>query len=154
MFVLILSIHVLVCFALMAVVLMQSGKGHGLAGAFGGGGGNQTLFGGRGAVDFLGKATWVRGGAFMVTSLTLAILSGAAGRSTKVNTLIPKETGAAPAVPGGGVPAPGSEGTMPGGAQPGGGTEAPSPAASEPSQSAPAQPAPAQPAPAPSGGGK
>jgi len=80
MFVAILIVHILVCFALMAVVLMQSGKGGGLAGAFGGGGGNQTIFGGRGAVDFLGKATWVLGAAFMLTSLTLASFPVGAGR--------------------------------------------------------------------------
>src|SRR5512140_2602424 len=131
MYVLILILHILVCFALMAVVLMQSGKGHGLAGAFGGGGGNQTLFGGRGAVDFLGKATWVLGAAFMVTSLTLAVLGGAMGKSSKPQSLIPKESGSAPAIPGG----------LPAGA-PGGGEATPVP--SEPPASAPA----------PSGGGK
>ncbi len=109
MYVVVLILHILVSLILMVVVLMQSGKGRGLAGTFGGGGGNQTLFGGRGAVDFLGKATWVLGGAFMVTSLTLAVLTsakftgGGAGRG-----LIPKSTTSAPllpppeAVPGGG----------------------------------------------------
>jgi preprotein translocase subunit SecG len=101
MYILMLILHVLVSLVLMVVVLMQSGKGRGLAGAFGGGGGNQTLFGGRGAVDFLGKATWVLGGAFMFTSLTLAILtsakSAAGGGVSK--GLIPKSTSSAPALP-------------------------------------------------------
>ena len=87
----VLILHILVCFALMGVVLMQSGKGKGLAGAFGGGGGNQTVFGGRGAVDFLGKATWFLGGAFMVTSLTLAILYGATGKGSVGEGLLKKQ---------------------------------------------------------------
>ena len=146
MYVLILIVHILVCFALMSVVLMQSGKGRGLAGALGGGGGNQTVFGGRGAVDFLGKATWVLGGAFMVTSLTLAMLGGAQGKTSKIQSLIPKETNSAPAVPGGAGPVPGSPG-MPAGAP--GGSAAPAPGSA-----APLTPAPVTPAPVPAGGGK
>ena len=103
MYVAILIVHILVAFVLMAVVLMQSGKGGGLSNAFGGGGGNQTLFGGRGAVDFLGKATWVLGGLFMVTSLTLAVLSGDRRASGPAGSLIDKESipVPAPAIPGG-----------------------------------------------------
>ncbi len=58
MYVFLILIHLLVCIALIGVVLMQSGKGGGLAGgAFGGSA--QTVFGGRGATDFLSKATMV-----------------------------------------------------------------------------------------------
>ena len=100
MYVVMLILHILVSIVLMVVVLLQSGKGRGLAGAFGGGGGNQTLFGGRGAVDFLGKATWVLGGAFMVTSLTLAVLTSAKSVSGGIGKgLIPKTTSSAPAFP-------------------------------------------------------
>ena len=152
MYALVLIFHILVCFALMAVVLMQSGKGRGLAGAFGGGGGNQTLFGGRGAVDFLGKATWVLGGAFMVTSLSLALLSGAQGRASRTHSLIPKESSSAPAVPGGQGAVPGAEGGNPSGLPAPGGEQAPAPV--EP-KAAPAAPATSPaPAPAPAGGGK
>ena len=139
MFVLILIIHVLVCFALMAVVLMQSGKGRGLAGAFGGGGGNQTLFGGRGAVDFLGKATWVLGAAFMLTSLTLALMSaGQGGGSRGSESLIKKAAGTAPMSMPSGVPAGGSEpGSVPAdGSSPAGGSlpapPSPTPAGASP----------------------
>lgn len=108
MFVVILILHILVALVLMAVVLMQSGKGKGLAGTFGGGGGNQTLFGGRGAVDFLGKATWVLGALFMLTSLTLAMLSSHTGPGGgNGGSVIPKDAvpASAPAIPGGGAPA-------------------------------------------------
>lgn len=107
MYVLVLILHILVSFVLMAVVLMQSGKGRGLAGAFGGGGGNQTLFGGRGAVDFLGKATWVLGGAFMVTSLVLAVMAGGHSQRSTQDSLIQKASPTAPALPSG--PMPGTE---------------------------------------------
>lgn len=81
----IIVLHILVAALLVTVVLMQAGRGGGLAGAFGGGagggGGGQTLFGGRGATTFLTKVTWILGGAFMVTSLVLAL---AIGRRTGV----------------------------------------------------------------------
>jgi preprotein translocase subunit SecG len=100
MYFVMLILHVVVSLILMVVVLLQSGKGRGLAGAFGGGGGNQTLFGGRGAVDFLGKATWVLGAAFMFTSLTLAVLTSAKSvRAGGGKGLIPKATSSAPALP-------------------------------------------------------
>ena len=69
---LIATIHIVVCLALMASILLQSGKGGGLAGAFGAGS-SQTLFGGRGAATFLSRATTVLAVIFFVTSLTLGI---------------------------------------------------------------------------------
>ncbi len=72
-----LGLHIVICVGLILVVLLQSGKGGGLAGAFGGmSGAGQTLFGGRGAATFLSKATTVLGIAFMASSLILALLSG------------------------------------------------------------------------------
>jgi preprotein translocase subunit SecG len=67
-------IHVIVCFFLVVVVLLQSGKAADLAGAFGGMG-SQTAFGPRGSATVLSKATTVAAAVFMVTSLTLAILA-------------------------------------------------------------------------------
>ena len=66
--------HVLVSLVLVLVVLLQTGKRADLAGAFGGGG-SQTAFGTRGAATFLSKATTVCAVLFMVTSLSLSILS-------------------------------------------------------------------------------
>jgi len=74
MYVFLIFVHLLICAALVGVVLMQSGKGGGLAGgAFGGSA--QTVFGGRGATDFLSKATMVLGGLFFAMSLALALIS-------------------------------------------------------------------------------
>ena len=74
MYVVVLVLHLFVCLGLVSVVLLQSGKGGGLAGgAFGGSA--QTVFGGRGATDFMTRATMVLGSAFFVTSIALALLS-------------------------------------------------------------------------------
>jgi preprotein translocase subunit SecG len=70
--VLITVIHIVACLALTIVILLQSGKGGGLAGAFGGGS-SQTLFGGRGAATFLSRASTVLAVVFFVTSLTLGL---------------------------------------------------------------------------------
>src|SRR5258708_28803055 len=67
-------IHIVVCFFLIIVVLLQSGKAADLAGAFGGMG-SQTAFGPRGSATILSKATTLAAALFMLTSLTLAILA-------------------------------------------------------------------------------
>lgn len=72
-----LVIHVIFSLALIVVVLLQSAKGEGLAGAFGGGGGlTGAVFGGRGAATFLSKATTFLAVGFMLTSITLLLLLG------------------------------------------------------------------------------
>lgn len=72
MFTLLMISHIIACLTLIAVVLMQSGKG-GLGSAFGGG---ESFFGGKGAAPFLATATTVLAVLFMATSLTLALISG------------------------------------------------------------------------------
>ena len=59
MYVFLVLIFIVVAFLLIGSILMQSSKGGGLAGAFGGsmGGGANAVFGGRGAASFLSKAT-------------------------------------------------------------------------------------------------
>jgi len=59
---------------LIIAVLLQSGKSADLAGAFGGAG-SQTVFGPRGAANFLTKITTISAILFMVTSLGLWFLS-------------------------------------------------------------------------------
>jgi|GEM_PF-3034477 len=59
---------------LILVVLLQSGRGGGL-GEFGGGGGASTTFGARGASSILQRLTVYSAIAFMVLSITLAIIS-------------------------------------------------------------------------------
>ncbi len=74
MLILLTIIHVLVCFFLIVVVLLQSGKAADLAGAFGGMG-SQATFGPRGTATLLSKLTTIAAGLFMVTSLSLSILA-------------------------------------------------------------------------------
>lgn len=99
---LLLIIHVMVCLFLIFIVLIQSGKGAELGAAFGGS--SQTLFGSRGAATFFSKLTTISAVVFMLTSLSLAIVSTKSG-SIIQKTIPVKEKGAAPANPvqGGGV---------------------------------------------------
>jgi preprotein translocase subunit SecG len=73
MLILLTIIHVILCFFLIIVVLLQSGKAADLAGAFGGMG-SQTAFGPRGAATLLSKATTTAAVLFMLTSIALGIL--------------------------------------------------------------------------------
>jgi preprotein translocase subunit SecG len=100
MVILITTLHVVVCLFLIIVVLLQSGKAADLAGAFGGMG-SQTVFGPRGTATVLSKATTVAAALFMLTALTLAIVSqrttpssGSVLDSVRKNT--PKQAPAAP----------------------------------------------------------
>ena len=125
MYVFLIFFHLVVCLALVGVVLMQSGKGGGLAGgAFGGSA--QTVFGGRGATDFLTRATMVLGGLFFATSLVLALLSS--GMASRPKSLIQQEARKAAAS------APAQMPSGAGGAAGAGGAQAPA-------QTAPAKPA-------------
>jgi preprotein translocase subunit SecG len=133
---LLVTAHVLICFLLVIVVLLQSGKAADLAGAFGGAG-SQTAFGPRGAATFLSKATTWCAIMFMITSMTLVLRqsrqSNSAGSifqnmGTKKTAPAPKPAG--PVVPVTTTPAPA--------------TTTPAPAQSSPAQQTPAQTPPAQ----------
>jgi preprotein translocase subunit SecG len=78
LFYLIVVLHVIACLFLIAVVLLQQGKGQDLASAFGGGG-TQTAFGPRGSATVLSRATTILAGLFMVTSLALSMVRPQAG---------------------------------------------------------------------------
>jgi preprotein translocase subunit SecG len=67
------TLHVIVCVILVLVVLLQSGKGADLAGAFGGGA-TQTAFGSRGPASFLSKMTTIAAVVFMLTSIGLSMI--------------------------------------------------------------------------------
>jgi preprotein translocase subunit SecG len=67
----VLVFHILICFFLICIVLLQSGKGAEMGAAFGGS--SQTLFGSRGAATFINKLTTGAAVFFMITSLFLSI---------------------------------------------------------------------------------
>src|SRR5712664_1442021 len=99
MTILITLIHVIVCFFLIAVVLLQSGKGGGLAAAFGGQG-SQTAFAPRGAASVLSRATTWSAIIFMVTSITLSIFaSRRTGPTSVLSGVKPAQTKSQPATP-------------------------------------------------------
>jgi preprotein translocase subunit SecG len=81
---LVYTVHVLVCFFIIIVVLLQSGTSGDISAAFGGQG-SQTAFGPRGAASLLSKITTWSAVAFMLTSITLAVYaSKRSGQSPSV----------------------------------------------------------------------
>lgn len=67
------TLHVMLCFALILIILLQPGKDG--AAAFGGGGGGNQMYGPRGSGSLLTRATTAVAALFMVTSITLAWFS-------------------------------------------------------------------------------
>jgi preprotein translocase subunit SecG len=127
------SLHVLVCFVLIIVIMLQSGSAADLAGAFGGAG-SQTAFGPRGAATFLSRATTWCAIVFMMTSLTLSVKRTPTDQLGTGSVLEEtQKSGTAPAKPATTPP-----------------IQFPAQPNSAPAQQpAPVQPAPAQPQPAP-----
>ena len=106
-------LHIMVCVVLIVVVLLQHGKGADIGAVFGGGA-SSTVFGSRGAGNFLTRLTTGAALVFMVTSLWLSYLA-----NTK-RSIFEEEKPAAATQP---VPAPGGEAKAPEGQAPQGGFE-------------------------------
>lgn len=79
-----LAVLVLLGIFLTLVILLQSGKGGGLAAMGGGVTATEGVLGGRQATTFLTRATWGAGAAFMALSLILAILSSRAQQPSSI----------------------------------------------------------------------
>lgn len=96
------ALHVIICFFLIIVVLLQSGKAADLAGAFGGMG-SQTVFGPRGTATVLSKATTIAAALFMITSISLVIVTTRAAQHNTGSVIhvrpMPHKTAPAPAQP-------------------------------------------------------
>lgn len=92
----ILVIHLLLALAMVALVLLQRSEG----GALGIGGGGMGLVSGRAAGNILTKATGYIAGAFFLTSLALAILSGGDRGDTADVLGVGAEDITGPAIPG------------------------------------------------------
>src|ERR1700732_1427187 len=90
------TLHVLVCFVLIIVIMLQSGNAADLAGAFGGAG-SQTAFGPRGAASFLSRATTWCAIVFMMTSLTLSVKRAPSGTTTSTGSILEQTQKQAPA---------------------------------------------------------
>ncbi|MGA8220550.1 MAG: preprotein translocase subunit SecG [Candidatus Acidiferrales bacterium] len=90
------TLHIMVCFVLIIVIMLQSGNAADLAGAFGGAG-SQTAFGPRGAATFLSRATTWCAIVFMMTSLTLSVKRGPSETTTSTGSILEQTQKQAPA---------------------------------------------------------
>ncbi len=97
MYIVVIILHVFVCFLMIGAILLQSGKGAEIGAAFGGS--SQTVFGSRGPANFLSKFTVVAACVFMLTSFSLAILAKQRTFSSTVIDLNKKESPVVPATP-------------------------------------------------------
>ena len=84
LFYLVVTIHVLVSFFLIGVILIQQGRSADLAGAFGGQG-SQTAFGPRAQANVLTRLTTWSAVIFMCTSIILVVLYE---RSTSAHSVL------------------------------------------------------------------
>ena len=91
-------LHVLMCFAIIGIVLLQSGKGADIGSAFGGAG-SQAVFGSMGTPTLLGKITTVVAIVFTLTSFSLALLGG-----ERAGSVVREPTTAGPSAPAGPAP--------------------------------------------------
>lgn len=86
----ILVVHVLIAVALVALILLQQGKGADAGAAFGSGA-SGTVFGSRGSASFLTRTTGILATLFFVTSLTLAYLATQTAKPTSIVEQIQQE---------------------------------------------------------------
>lgn len=82
-----MALHVIVAVALIVIVLFQRGKGAAMGSAFGGS--SQTLFGSRGPATAMAKITTAAAVIFMVTSITLSVMSSRATQQSVVGDTQP-----------------------------------------------------------------
>ena len=103
MYGILLAILVLDGIFLSVVILLQSGKGGGLAAVGGGAAMTEGLLGGRQATTVLTRASWISGATFMVLALVLSIMSSRAMQPESVIQVQAPVTAPAPqpVLPGG-----------------------------------------------------
>jgi len=89
----VLIIHVIVAVFLVALILLQQGKGADAGAAFGGGS-SQSVFGSSGSATFLTRLTSILATIFFVTSLSLAYFLN---KEIKPSSITEKSTVEAPA---------------------------------------------------------
>src|SRR5688572_28631594 len=98
-------LHVIMCIAIIAIVLLQAGKGADIGSAFGGAG-SQAVFGSMGTPTVFGKITAGVAIVFAITSFTLAMLAGERASSVVRDAPpVSGPAGTAPAAPSAPAPA-------------------------------------------------
>ena len=104
MTIVLIVIHVIACFAIIGIVLLQAGKGADIGSAFGGAG-SQAVFGSMGTPTVLGKITAAIAIIFTITSFSLALLGGERSGSIVREAAPPPAAAPAPAAPAPAAPA-------------------------------------------------
>lgn len=89
-----LVIHLIIAIALVAVVLLQRSEGGALGIGGGSGGGMSGFLTGRSTANLLTRTTAILAAVFILTSLTLAKLSGGDGGRSFFDQTVPAQTGA------------------------------------------------------------
>ena len=92
------TIHIVVCFFLIMVVLLQQGKGADLS-VFGGGA-TQSAFGARGAATLLHKLTVFGFVAFIFTTVGIGLLQSGSSSDSVMSTVVEEAVPEAPAIEG------------------------------------------------------
>ena len=80
-------LHALICLMLVVIILMQSGRGGGLTEAFASA---ESMFGAN-TNEFLTKGTTVLASIFLITSLSLAVMSAQKGKSLMTESAVTEE---------------------------------------------------------------
>ena len=86
--------HVLIAISMIAFILIQKGAGA-TAGAAFGSGASGTVFGSRGAGNFLSRTTWVLATLFCLISLTMAVMASRASMTPETDLGVVATTPAA-----------------------------------------------------------
>jgi preprotein translocase subunit SecG len=81
--ILLLVIHVAAAIAIIALVLLQHGKGADMGAAFGGGS-SGSMFGASGSANFLSRSTAILATIFFLTSIALTVFVGKSAESEGV----------------------------------------------------------------------
>ncbi len=91
----VMALHIVVSLALIAVILLQAGRGGGLSESFGGSS-TQTIFGTKTSL-FLMRATAASAIIYIITCLVLGVMTSNRGRSlVSKGSAIPAATGGHP----------------------------------------------------------
>jgi preprotein translocase subunit SecG len=102
MYTFLVVLFVFACFAMIVTILLQAGKGQGLAGTFGGAGAS-AVFGGRGAATFLSKSTSILAVIYMVLCLLIGYIYKTENQTVR-ESLMQQEAAGQSTIPVTGVP--------------------------------------------------
>ena len=108
----ILIIHIMLCVALVASVLLQRSEGGALG--IGGGGGGGGLMSGRGAANFMTRTTAFLAVGFFITSIALSLIASGGSTSSVVDeTAVDQPLAPLPTLPLAPAPDSPADGTAP-----------------------------------------